>query len=146
MMELMKRKTDKKKMHVLVTDHEINFLHSMEFILESAGYDVTATDNGQEAFDMILEANRNKKLFDLLITDVRMKGLTGLALLDKLRELNICIPTFVMTSYGDKNLVVELLRRGCCEYLDKPVDEAELVKRVRALLNKESKLKTRREV
>jgi len=139
--DLMKSKTEKIKKRILVTDCERNFLHSMEFILESAGYEVTVTDDGQEAFDMILEANSHEKLFDLIITDIKMKGLNGLALLDKLRELHICIPTFVMTSYGDKSLIVELLRRGCCEYLDKPVDEAELVKRVRALLNKKSKLK-----
>jgi DNA-binding response OmpR family regulator len=136
MMTPEKRRVGNKRKHILVTDCERNFLHSMEFILESAGYMVTVTDDGQKAFDMILESSRHEKLFDLLITDIKMKGLTGLALLDKLREMNICMPTFVMTSYGDKNMVVELLRRGCCEYLDKPVDEAELVQRVRALLNK----------
>ncbi len=144
MMTLKKRKNGKNKKHILVTDNERNFLHSMEFILESDGYEVTVTDNGQEAIQMILEANERQP-FDLLITDIKIKGLTGLALLDKLKELNICVPTFVMTSYGDKNLIVELLRRGCCEYLDKPVDEMELVKRVKALLIN-NKTKKRRDV
>jgi len=143
-MDLKKRKAGKNKKHILVTDYERNFLHSVEFILESAGYEVTVADEGKEVMQMILDANKSGRPFDLLITDIKMKGLTVLALLDKLRELNICMPTFVMTSYGNKDLVVELLRRGCCEYLDKPVDEAELVKRVRALFNKKSKLKTTR--
>ena len=142
-MNLKKRKIDKKK-HILVTDAERNFLHAMEFILESDGYEVSVTDDGQEAIQMILEANAHRP-FDLLITDIKMKGLTGLALLDRLKEMNICMPTFVMTSYGDKNLVVELLRRGCCEYLDKPVDETDLIKRVRALLIN-NKTKKRRDV
>ena len=139
-MDLMKSKNEKNKQRIFVTDCERNFLHSMEFILESAGYEVTVADDGQEALRMILEARKRDSPFELLITDVKIKGLPGLDLIDRLRELNVFIPTFVMTSYGDKYLVVELLRRGCCEYLDKPVDEAELVKRVRALLNKKSKL------
>ncbi len=144
MMTLKKRKTGKNRKHILVTDSERNFLHSMEFILESDGYEVSVTDDGQEAIQMILEANERQP-FDLLITDIKIKGLTGLELLDKLDELNICVPTFVMTSYGDKNLLVKLLRRGCCEYLDKPVDETDLIKRVRALLIN-NKTKKRRDV
>ena len=142
----MNRNTGNTKKLILVADGERNFLYSMEFILESAGYGVTVADDAKKVLQIILEADKSGRPFDLLITDVRMKGFTGLALLDTLKELNICMPTFVMTSYGDKNLVVELLRRGCCEYLDKPVDEAELVRRVRALINKKSNLKTRREV
>lgn len=133
MMTLKKRNTEKNKKHILVTDGERNFLQSMEFILESDGHKVSVTDDAHEAIQMIMQANEHRPI-DLLITDIKMKGLTGLALLDRLKELNICMPTFVMTSYGDKNLVVELLRRGCCEYLDKPVDERDLIKRVRALL------------
>ena len=134
-MNLDKRKTKNIKKHILVADYERNFLHSMEFILESAGYKVTATDDGQEAFDMILEAKRHKKPFDLFITDIRMKGLSGLDLMDKLGERDIRLPTFVITGFGDKSLAVKLLLRGCCEYLDKPVDEMELLKRISALLN-----------
>jgi DNA-binding response OmpR family regulator len=134
------------KKHILVVDNERNFLHSMEFILESASYDVTVANDGQEALNMILEAHKSGYPFDLLITDIKLKGLTGLDLLGKLKERNISIPTFVMTSYGGKSLIVELLRRGCCEYLDKPIDEEELVKRVRALLDNKLKLRIRRDL
>jgi len=143
-MDIKKRNINRNQKHILVTDGERNFLHSMEFILESAGYKVSATDDGQEAIEMIMEAKKRQP-FDLLITDITMKGLTGLALLDRLKELNICMPTFVLTSYGDKNLLVKLLRRGCCEYLEKPVDETDLIKRVRSLLIN-NKTKKRRDV
>ena len=107
------------KKHILVADDERHFLKTMEFILEAAGYNVSIAHNGMEAFMMISESYSIGAPFDLLITDMKMEGLTGLQLIDKLLESQIQMPVFVITSYGDKSLVVELLRRGCSDYLDK---------------------------
>ena len=67
---------------------------------------------------------------DLLILDIQMPGVTGMELLDDLNRLRIEIPVFVITGYGDKAMVVELLRRGCREYLDKPFEDQEFLCRV----------------
>lgn len=127
------------KKHILVADDERHFLKTMEFILEAAGYNVSIAHNGMEAFRMISESYSIGAPFDLLITDMKMEGLTGLQLIDKLLESQIQMPVFVITSYGDKSLVVELLRRGCSDYLDKPIDDGELIKRVSMALSKKSK-------
>lgn len=124
------------KAHIMVVDDEPNMLHTLEFILEAADYRVTTVQDGQEALEGILKAKENNSAFDLLIVDIQMCGLIGMKLIDELNRLHVDIPIFVITGYGDKRLVIELLRRGCKEYLDKPFDDEELVKRVDKLLSK----------
>ena len=73
--------------HILVADDERNILHGLEFILEAANYKVTTAADGQEAFEQILAAKESYSPIDLLITDIRMPGLTGLQLIDELNRL-----------------------------------------------------------
>ena len=113
-------------------------LCSLEFILEAANYNVTTAANGQEALEKILASKNGKRPFDLLNTDIRMPGLTGLQLIDELKRFNMKIPIFVITAHGSKDLVINLMRKGCAEYLDKPFDDEEFVKRVGLLFNEAS--------
>ncbi len=124
------------KDHILVVDDEQNMLLTMQFILEVAGYKITTAEDGQEALERILKARSNGNPVELLITDIQMPRLTGLELIDELNRLEIGIPVLVITGYGDEQMVTELSRKGCDEYLDKPFDDEVLVERVVALLQK----------
>jgi DNA-binding response OmpR family regulator len=130
------------KKHILVVEDEENMLHAMEFILEAADHKVTAAKSSQEALKKILAAKDESSPVDLLIADFQMPPLTGLELIDELNRLDIDMPVLVITGYGNKKLVVELRRRGCDEYLDKPFDDEELVKRVTMLLGKKREHKS----
>ena len=66
---------------------------------------------GPQALEKIVAARDNNITIDLLITDIQMRGLTGLELIDELNRMKMDIPIFVITGYGDKGLVIELLRR-----------------------------------
>jgi CheY-like chemotaxis protein len=122
--------------HILVADDEQNTLLTMQFILEVANYKVTTAENGQEALGKILKAKDNGSPVDLLITDIQMPCLTGLELIDELNRLGIDIPILVITGYGSEELVMELTRKGCNQYLGKPIDDEELAKCVSILLEK----------
>lgn len=122
--------------HILVADDEQNTLLTMQFILEVANYKVTTAENGQEALSKILKAKNNGSPVDLLITDIQMPCLTGLELIDELNRLGIDIPILVITGYGSEELVMELTRKGCNQYLGKPIDDEELAKCVSILLEK----------
>jgi len=124
------------KKHILVVDDEENMLHTMEFILEAADHRVTTARNGREALKRILAAKDESSPVDLLIADVQMPSLTGLELIDELSRLDISVPVLVITGYGNRKLAIELRRRGYGEYLDKPFDDEELVKRVAMLLER----------
>jgi DNA-binding response OmpR family regulator len=129
-MENMERK------HLLVVDDERNMLQTLKFILETANYRVTTAVDGQEALEEILAAQESYRPINLLITDIRMPGLTGLQLIDELNYLNIKMPILVITAYGDKTLFIKLMRAGCADYLDKPFDSRELVRRVGLLVER----------
>ena len=124
------------KEHILVVDDEQNMRNTLAFILEAANYQVTTAAEGREALEEILAARENGRPVDLLITDMRLPGLTGLQLIDELKYLKIKIPVLLITAYGDRSLFLELMRTGCADYLDKPFDYKELVKRVDSLMEK----------
>ena len=124
------------KEHILVVDDEQNMRNTLAFILEAANYQVTTAAEGREALEEILAARENGRPVDLLITDFRLPGLTGLQLIDELNYLKIKIPVLVITAYGNRSLFLELMRTGCADYLDKPFDYKELVKRVDSLVEK----------
>ena len=124
------------KEHILVVDDEQNMRNTLAFILETANYQVTTAAEGREALEEILAARETGHPIDLLITDIRLPGLTGLQLIDELNYLKITIPVLVITAYGDRSLFLELIRTGCADYLDKPFDCKELVRRVNLLMAK----------
>jgi len=127
-----------KKRHVLVADDELNMLRTLEFILEVAGYKVTAVQNGEQALAKIVETKNTANAIELIITDIQMPSLNGLELIDELNRLDIHIPVFVITAYGSKDLLDELRGKGCVEYFDKPFDDDELVERVNSLFEKKT--------
>ncbi len=129
------------KKHILVVDDEPNMLNTMEFILEVAKYRVSLASSGKKALDMILAAKKSKAPIDLLITDIQMSGFSGLDLLDKLKESSIDVPVLAITAYGNRQIYSELARRGCKDYMDKPLAEQELISRIRNLLNESASQK-----
>jgi len=124
------------KKHILVVDDEQNMLLAIQFILEVANYKVTTAQNGQEALNRVLEAKNSDNEIELLILDIQMPCLTGIELIDELNRLDINIPILVITGYGNNKLSIELMRKGCSEYLDKPFDDEELIRRIAMLLEK----------
>ena len=122
------------KKHILIADDEQNTLMTMQFILEVADYRVTTADNGRDALDKILVSRNANSPVHLLITDIQMPGLTGLELMDELNRLKIDVPFLAITGYGNKELIAELTSMGCDRYLDKPIDEEELVECLAMLL------------
>jgi DNA-binding NtrC family response regulator len=119
--------------HVLIVDDDLNLLRSMAFILEAAGFEVSAGRNGREALEMIRSAAGRPPL-DLLITDIQMPGLTGLQLIEEVRRVSPSLPILVITAFGDGKLQRDLTEKGCPHYLDKPFDEEKLLEKAYAIL------------
>ena len=123
-----------KQKHILVVDDEQNTLRSMEFILEAANYQVSVAKNGYEALKALSNELKTRSPINLVITDIQMPILTGLKLIEKLDEFNYDIPVVIITGYGNKQLYTELIQQGYKEFLDKPIDEEELLARIRKLI------------
>jgi signal transduction histidine kinase len=125
---------------ILIVDDEFNTRFAIDFVLVNAGYKTTNAEDGSVALNLIKQkCLATNTLFDLVITDIKMPKMTGIELIDEMKNANINVPVLVISSFGDKQTVVELLRRECDDYLDKPFSPDDLLATVARILTKQSK-------
>lgn len=106
---------------ILVVDDEENSLKGLARYLENLEYDVLTANSGERA----LELFRLEKP-DLVLSDVKMPGMGGADLLDKLLEIQPSVKVILMTAYGSVEDAVKAIKKGAFYYLQKPVNLDEL--------------------
>lgn len=122
---------------ILVVDDEKNQREILETILSGEGYDVTTASSGEAAMKFV-ESRR----FDLVLTDLKMTGMSGLDLLKELTNFDRSIIVILLTAHGSVDSAVDALRLGAFDYLQKPYDSEKLLETVSRALNKLSALDT----
>ena len=120
---------------ILVVDDEKNQREILETILSGEGYDVTTASSGEAAMKFV-ESRR----FDLVLTDLKMTGMSGLDLLKELTNYDKSIIVILLTAHGSVDSAVDALRLGAFDYLQKPYDSEKLLDTVSRALNKLSAL------
>ena len=108
--------------HILVVDDDAGQRSLLNSFLQSQGFQTTLADSGERALELLPTAK-----FDLMISDVRMTGLSGLDTLRRLRELHFTLPVLLVTAYADIREAVGAMRDGALNYLAKPIDLDELL-------------------
>jgi DNA-binding NtrC family response regulator len=116
---------------VLVVDDEKNQREIYTLILEDDGYQVTTAQSGEQALRFAREHP-----FDLVLTDYKMAGMDGVTLLNELLKVDPSIIVVMMTAHGSVESVKEALRGGAFDYLEKPIDRAQLLKVVQNALGR----------
>jgi DNA-binding response OmpR family regulator len=114
-----------KERKILLAEDEENLRFSLANILEDAGWEVAEASDGEEA-RKILEKDGGKDI-DMLALDIQMPKMNGLELLDWLDSKDIRKPTLIMTGFGSRQLLLEIIKRGCDEYIDKPFTPGEFM-------------------
>ncbi len=122
---------------ILVVDDEKGQREILEMILSGEGYDVTTASSGEAAMKFV-ESRR----FDLVLTDLKMTGMSGLDLLKELTNFDKSIIVILLTAHGSVDSAVDALRLGAFDYLQKPYDSEKLLETVSRALNKLSALDT----
>ncbi len=121
---------------ILVVEDDSHLRGALCDTLELAGYNVTATDQGQSALDKL--ANEP---IGLLLSDLQMRPMDGHTLLKKAKALMPELPVLIMTAYGTVEGAVDALHEGASDYLIKPFEADDLLERVqryvRAVTNDE---------
>jgi len=117
---------------VLLVDDDEMVLAGLSATLESDGFQVVASPSGYAALD---ELSRGR--FALVITDLMMPGLSGIAVLERVRVVAPETPVVVLSGYPRRSLAEEALSKGAGEFLIKPVDYTVLRKTMRSLLGEE---------
>ncbi len=123
-----------KKPRILLVDDEADFRFSASVALRKAGFEVIEAAEGGEALSRIQEFHGAGKGIDLLLTDLRMPGLCGLELLEAMEEMGIDVPVIAITGYSNDSLRANLIKVGCTEFMEKPFEPDDLVRRVRDVL------------
>ena len=117
---------------LIVDDRPDTVLFLAEFLL-SRNHQVETSASGGEALEAIIRRHRTSSAYDLLISDVSMPGMDGIALVKELRRRGILLPVALYTAYGamHPNLAQEANQLNCLTVLDKPIE----LRRVEHLIN-----------
>lgn len=131
--------------HILVADDEEPMRQALTFILESAGHTVTAVDDGGYALQQLITPPVDSNGYDLLITDLMMPRLPGIDLISILNQRNISMPVIVISGCSDKKTMIQLIRNGCNDFLEKPFTPEDVLDRVDEVLHKWQQTKQRQQ-
>jgi len=111
------------EMHtILVVDDEPNYLIVLSELLQDEGFEVLTAQSGEKALKHAREVD-----LDLIITDMQMPGMDGIALLKTVKSLNRDLPVIMITAYGEVEKAVTAMQAGAYTYLTKPFNNQELI-------------------
>ena len=119
---------------VLVVDDDRNLCRILRGLLENAGFDVLVTHDVDSALPIIKE-----KDLDLIITDLKMPGKSGMDLLPLSKEQKPSTPVIMITAYGNIEYAVEAIKKGAYDFITKPFDEDELLNVIKKALTESQK-------
>ena len=121
-------------MNILVIDDEQDLRQRIQTLLKSELYRVESAATGTVALDKI--AN---DIYDLILLDIMLPDIDGLAILQEIRANGITTPVLMLTARGDVKDRIKGLDLGADDYLAKPFSPAELLARIRALLRRQGR-------
>jgi two-component system, NtrC family, response regulator PilR len=109
---------------ILVVDDEPSMREFLDIMLSNDGYEVKAASSGEEGFEMfrLIEP-------ELVLTDVKMPGMSGLDLIKKIRSVNTTVPVIVITAFASAEDALRAVREGAYDYLSKPfqIDDLRII-------------------
>ncbi len=117
------------KSRIMIVDDEATIRASLVESLTREGYEITAAESGEEAL-----AKCHSLDFDLVITDLKLPGVSGLEILQALRNQGNATPVIMMTAYGDVDTAVSAMRLGAYDFIPKPFKLGTMKSQVRAAL------------
>jgi len=106
---------------ILVVDDELIMRESLARWLERDGYDVHTAASGEEALEKV-----GKTRFNILLLDIKMEGISGLEVLERVKENDPDVAIVMITAYGSISTAIEAMKKGASDYLLKPFDPNEI--------------------
>ncbi len=127
-------KVNSTKGRILIVDDEKDVRDVLKMQLLSEKYDIIEAENGEEAINLMKEGS-NLLRVGLIICDIRMPKVNGVEAIEYLKQNAPSIPILVVTGYPDTEMALSLIKRGVKDYLVKPVNKEELLKKVKNILS-----------
>ncbi len=126
------------KRKILLLEDDKLFAQTLVDFLEASGFEIDSTQDGEEALSKSYENH-----YDLYLFDINVPKLSGIELLQNLRENHVKTPTIFLTSYKDDKTLNDCFASGCDDYIRKPFRVGELVLRINAVLKRTSRVENR---
>jgi len=108
--------------NILVVDDSEAICRALRDVLTMSGYAVRTAPSGERALQILETAQ-----MDLVITDLKMSGISGIQLLKKIKERTPALPVVILTGFGDMDSVIEAMHSGVADYLKKPFSVNEVL-------------------
>ena len=115
---------------ILLVDDEPLILKGLKYTLEQDGYETDTAVDGQEALDKFFSG-----MYDLVLLDVMLPKVDGLSVCQRIRETS-SVPIIMLTAKGEDMDKILGLEYGADDYMTKPIDEEEMLWRIKALLRR----------
>ncbi|MEE9611466.1 MAG: response regulator, partial [Desulfatiglandales bacterium] len=96
---------------ILIVDDEKNYLVVLEALLGPEGYEIVTADNSQDAIRLIRESD-----LDLVVTDMKMPGMSGMELLEGSKKIKPELPVIMMTAFGTIEMAVQAMKKQAYDY------------------------------
>jgi len=109
--------------------------------LRKAGFEVTSASDGREGLSRFSPGK-----FDLVITDVKMPGISGIEVLRRVRSLDPDIPVLIITAFGNMETAIDAMREGACYFIAKPFDREHLLLAIEQILSRTTYVDEAREL
>ncbi len=124
-----------KKMKMMLVDDEERFLSTTKKLLARKGYDVLTATSGAEALEILRGHN-----IHVVILDVKMPGMDGIATLKQIKRQYPMVEVIMLTGHATAESAVEGLKSGATDYLMKPTDVEELLRKAEEAFEKRQRL------
>ena len=111
----------KEEQVILIVDDEEGLREGLSKLLEDEGYAVECAEDGEKALEIVRSTH-----IDLMLTDMRMPGMSGIDLLKQVRKIREEIGVIILTGYGEIESYIEAMNFGAMEYVSKPFKVNEL--------------------
>jgi two-component system, NtrC family, response regulator len=118
---------------VLVVDDEKNYLYVLEDLLMDEGYTVFTASSGSEALEII----KNKQI-DAILSDIKMPGINGIELLERVMAHDAGLPVILMTAFAEVDQAVSAMKKGAIDHIQKPFDNDDIKNAVARAVQKRS--------
>jgi two-component system, NtrC family, nitrogen regulation response regulator NtrX len=119
---------------VLVVDDDGDIRLALEMLLQYEGFEVWTAKDGSEALKRLEREHANGRRPKLILTDLKMPGIDGIELLEKVIEEADAPPVILISGHGDVATAVDAMQRGASNFLEKPLDENRVLVTIRASL------------
>jgi DNA-binding NtrC family response regulator len=104
-------------MKILIIDDERAIRNSLGEILSDEGYEVDVAENGSQGLSMV-----DKEKYSIIFCDIKMPGMDGIEVLDKLMEMGCDAAVVMISGHGDISTAVECIKKGAFDFISKPLD------------------------